>query len=448
MGNDQITQLPSSVESERALLGACFLRPGISPQVRAQLQRGDFYSEIHQHVFDALCALESRADLATVSSWLRERDLLQKVGGEAAILDLAEAVPTSAGWSYHAGIVRDKAIRREIITACHLAAEQAHGIEESGEILSGLKSALREIESAEQSDCLSAADLCAAVYKEMETRLETKNPYTGIKTGLGNIDTRTWGMEPSTTIYLIARPSMGKTALALNICDYVASNYETVIYYSLESSAKALTRRRLAARSYVPLTKLRKADMTESEWEMVTEGMNIISGSSRFIIQDAPHLKKIENLMANATSIAMDRKISLIVVDHIQLLGSRAHFASRHQEISHISSELASLAKDLKIPVLILCQLARWIEHEKVKRPQLSAMKESGDLEQNADQVWSLYRESSEDEIAWIDCLKGRDTGTWSTKLQFRRRIQRFYDMEEGEEPEPQQEETERGYGG
>lgn len=447
MASTSMRSLPCSPESEQAILGACLLRPEILPGVRQIIQSSDFYREAHAKIFEAVCDLQARTDPSTVCEWLRARDLMDKCGGAGYLMELAEFASTSAGWPYHAEIIRDKAKRREIIKACEVGSSGAYGMDASADILAGLKSNLREIESAEQADCLSAADLCAQVYKEMERRYETKNPYVGIKTGLANIDTRAWGMEPSTTIYLIARPSMGKTCLGLNISDYVADHYESVIYYSLESSAKALTRRRLASRSYVPLTKLRKAEMADDEWGAVTEGINTLSGSKKFIIQDAPRLKKIEDLMANATSLAMDRQISLIVIDHIQLLGSRARFASRHQEISHISSELASLAKDLKIPILILCQLARWIEHEKVRRPQLSAMKESGDLEQNADAVWSLYRETVDDEIAWVDCLKGRDTGTWSTKLRFRRGIQRFYDLQDEEEPAPQAE-IERGYDG
>ena len=358
---EQIKTLPHSDESEKALMSACFLRPAIISQVRAIIGSADLYREAHGLTFDALCDLEARSDPSTVCEWLQTRGLLEKCGGPAYLMELADFASTSAGWSYHAGIVRDKAKRREIIMACETGSSMAYGIDESAEILSNLKLNLREIEASEQADCLSAADLCKQVYGEIERRYETKNPYTGIKTGLSNIDTRAWGMEPLTTIYLIARPSMGKTAIALNIGDYVAANYETVIYYALESSAKALTRRRLAARSYVSLTKLRKAEMADEEWHAVTEGINSLSGSNKFIIQDAPRLKRVEDLVANATSLAMDRKVSLIVIDHIQLVSSRARFASRHQEISHISSELASLAKDLKIPILILCQLARWI---------------------------------------------------------------------------------------
>ena len=269
--------------------------------------------------------------------------------------------------------------------------------------------------------------------EKIEERAKSGNRFVGVKTGFQNIDIYMNGLEPKTTNYLIARPSMGKTALALNISDFVALNYPgKVIFFSLESGDKALTRRRLSAHSGIFLSRLRTGDVREDQWPDLIESANALSENNLIII-DRPRYKTIENLIALSESLAMESPLSLIVIDHIQRMRARKRFNNRHLELSFISEEISSLAKDLDIPILILCQLSRKVEDRAKhnQQPRLSDMKESGDLEQNADSVWGLYRKDKEDEYAHIEGLKGRDTGTWKTWLRFDRYIQKFYDCEE-----------------
>lgn len=429
-----------NLEAEQYVLSACLTRPEIIPQVGAVLSLSDFYREAHSSIFRGILELGKFADHISLCDWLKKHGELEKIGGEKYLTELIESPGMSAGWRFHADLVKDLASRRQVVDACMVTMESIRGIDSLDTILGEHKSTIRGIGVANGHREMTPADLCKEVFREIEQRHESGNPFVGIKTGLENIDTRCWGLEPSTTIYLIARPSIGKTALALQIADYVSANYESVIFYSLESSAKALTRRRLAYTSGVSLTSLRTARMDDNEWRGLIGSIDRVGGNQKLIIQDNPKFKQVERLAGNALSIALERKVSLIVVDHIQRMTGAAKSQSRHLEISHVSEELSTLSHELKIPILILCQLSRWIEKEKVKRPQLSAMKESGDLEANADGVWSLYRETKESELAWVDCLKGRDTGTWTTKLLFKRDIQRFFDTTDREEEEEPQE--------
>jgi replicative DNA helicase len=240
------------------------------------------------------------------------------------------------------------------------------------------------------------------------------------------------GLEPSTVTGLIARPSMGKTALALNIAENVAAEdkEKRVLFFSLESNVMALMRRRVSAQSYVLLSRIRSGDINDMEWGKIINAMNHL-GDNLFIF-DSPKFKRIEDLYAMAETMALESKLSLIVIDHIQKMTTSLKTYSRHNEISTISNKITSLAKDLKVPVLVLCQLNREAEKRvgKEKKPRLSDIRESGDIEQDFDNVIGLYRESKEAEYANVECLKGRDTGTWETVLKFNRFIQKFYDCD------------------
>lgn len=430
--------LPCSLESEQALLGACFLRPWIISQVRAMLQPDSFYREAHGIVFEAICDLGKSAEPASVGEWLTSKGLMEKTGGPQFLLDLSECVSTSAGWAYHAGVIREKATRREIIRACAIASDQAYGIDEPDEILTGLKDSVRSLNSEAGKPYADTDELVMAVWHDIERRQTAGERFVGVATGFKGIDQQIYGLEPKTTIYLIARPSIGKTALALNIADNIPGR---VAYFSLESNAEALTRRRMAAKSDVHLWRIRTAQMESGHLDDLRKASTSLCDTS-LIILDKPYYKTVENLTAQCESMAMDGPISLIVIDHIQRMRSRKRLQNRHLELSWISEELSTLAKNLNVPILILCQLSREIEKRQVKKqyPQLSDMKESGDLEANADQVWGLWREDKESEYARLECLKGRDTGTWTAHFKFDRHVQRFFD---GVAPGPLNEKTE-----
>lgn len=426
MAPRSITTLPCSPESEQALLGACFLRPDIISQVRALIKPDDFYRDRHRIIYEALCDLGKSTEPTSVAEWLKSKGLSEKSGGEAFIMDLSVCVSTSAGWAYHAGVIQEQATRREIIQACAIAEDQARGLDEPGDILAELKDSIRSLNSEAGKPYAETGELVMAVWHDIERRQAAGERFVGMATGFRGIDQQIYGLEPKTTIYLIARPSIGKTALALNIADNIKGR---VAYFSLESNAEALTRRRLSAKSAVVLWRIRTAQMASDHLDDLREASTSLCDTG-LIILDKPYYKTVENLTAQCESMAMDGPISLIVIDHIQRMRSRKRLQNRHLELSWISEELSTLAKTLNVPILILCQLSREIEKRQTKKqyPQLSDMKESGDLEANADQVWGLWREDKEAEYARLECLKGRDTGTWTAHFRFDRHVQRFTD--------------------
>ena len=418
--------LPHSIESEQALLGACFFRPEIIPQARASVQPDDFYREAHGLIFEALCELGKAADFLSVTEWLRSKGRFEKVGGQGFIAEVAECVSTSAGWSFHVEVLRDKATRRAGIRACERAAEAFFGIEDPALTLSDLKEQIRGINAQGGKAYRDNQELVTAVWKDIERRSECGDRLVGVPTGFHGIDDKVFGLEPKTTIYLIARPSIGKTALALNIAENVGGQ---VLFFSLESNGEAITRRRMAAKSKVFLWRIRTATLEDDQYPALLAAANELC-ESQVIVFEKPAFKTVENLTAQCESMAMDGSISLIVVDHIQRMRTRKKLQNRHLELSWISEELSTLAKNLDVPVLILCQLSREAEKRtgRDKYPRLSDMKESGDLEANADQVWGLWREDKESERARLECLKGRDVGTWISWLRFDRMTQRFTD--------------------
>jgi replicative DNA helicase len=437
---DQTLQstLPSSPESEAALLGACFLNPGIITQTKELLTPSDFYLESHAAIFHAVVQLGKQTEPATVAAYLSQHGQLEQAGGRTMIANLAESMSTSAGWRYHADIILDRSNRRKLVVACEVAKDHANDLTtEYNQTISEHKASIRELEPEDRTDRETNEALCKEIFKDIERREASKTPYTGIKTGFENLDTRAWGLEPGTTTYLIARPSMGKTALSLNIAEYVSKHEPgLVLFFSLESSSKALMRRLVAAHSTVYLTRIRKAELDDSQWPFLMEAFNELSANQNLRIISHPRFKQVERLLSKAETLAIQRPLSLIVIDHIQRMSTGARKQNRHLELSYISELLTSLSQTLNIPMIVLSQLKRGVESRKDPRPELSDMRESGDLEQNADQVWSIYRKDKEAELAEIECLKGRDTGTWKTCLRFDRNIQRFYDTTDQPEPD------------
>jgi replicative DNA helicase len=428
---------PFNREAEQALLGAAFVNPAIIPAMMDKLTPETFYSEVHQHIATALFNLKDKTDPVTVQQWLADKGLLEKCGGQKYLAELSDCVFTSAGWETHADIVKKLAVRYRLIELCKSTIEACHrearfDLEE--EALTELKTGIRDIEVQRQTGYKTNFQLVNEVFNDVEKRSREGIKLIGPPTGLKNIDTKTHGLEPETTIYLAARPSIGKTALALNIADNLGLDGHRVLFFALESSAVALTRRRMACYSTVFLWRLRTGEIQESQWSLLIETSNTLSADYPKII-DNPKYKTVENLTAFAESEAMNGPISLIVIDHIQLATSnnrRLDNRSRHQELSYVSQEYQSLAKRLHTTVLVTCQLSRQIEMRPKDRqqPQLSDMKESGDLEQNADQVWALWRKDKESEDVRLECLKGRESGTFVTWLKFDKWTQRFNDAD------------------
>ena len=414
--------LPHNLEAEQALIGAMLLNPSIIPKVKSRLSPQDFYREANILIVDAIFHLDKKANPVTVKETLG--DNYERAGGFGYLAHIVQTVTTSASFEYHSDVIKMLSSRRALINICSHAIDSAYGPTDINDYLSELKNQIRELQSTNGVDYRNNRDLVKSVFRDVEQRSQGRHHFVGIRTGFENIDSCCYGLEPKTTTYLIARPSMGKTALALNIADHVAFTEGNVLFFSLESGDEALTRRRLASDSGVYLSRIRTGDIEDSQWPFLIQSANKLSENNLLIISH-PKYKTVENLTSMAETMAMESPISLIVIDHIQRMRTRKKTQSRHLELSYISEELSSLAINLKVPIIILCQLRRSIGEDK---PRLDSMKESGDLEQNADMVWGLWRKTKEDKMTRLECLKGRDTGTWLTWLEFDRFIQRFKD--------------------
>lgn len=416
---------PKDVDMEVALLGALLINEDIKPAVRQLINADDFYLEAHQHLYDALQTVQS--DLPTVINWLRGKGLLEKSGGPDYCAQIISETSTSAGWKHYCQIIKEFSRRRRIIGECYASAEKAFDETiDINETLDEHKASIRELQADERPDYTPVNTIISNIFHDIERRKESGNRMVGVGTGFYDIDERTGGLEPGTSTYLIARPSIGKTAIALNIAEHVASeDVGAVLFFAHEAGEVPLMRRRLSSHSNIYLSRLRSGDISNHQWgELISASNTLVSRP--LIIFDRSKFTYIENLASMCETMAMEKKIALIVIDHLQLMYSKKRTQNRHLEISYISSRLKDLFKELKAPGLVLCQLNREVEKAKNKRPILSSIRESGDVEQNADQVWGLYREDKDATIAELECLKGRDTGTWKTWLSFDRFIQRF----------------------
>ena len=424
---------PHNVTVERVVLGSMFINPKCIPKVRKFLNPDDFYHEAHQSISKAIFELKLKATLITVAEWLDHKGLLEKLGGRDYLASFVADVATSAGVEHHAEIVKSSSKRRKIISQCSVTTERAHGVfDDINEILSEHKAGIRGIENDQQDTIPSNKKLLMEIMDDLEKGGDDHT--VGVLTGLKNIDDNLNGLEPKTTYCLIAESGMAKSALALNIGDHIALNYPgKVLYFTLESTSVALTRRRLAKHSNVALTRLRNRNIRgEWEWENITKACNVLSEENLVIIDDTFY-QTIENLSAFCESLAMDKKITLIIIDYIQLMSSTKRFNSRHLEISHISKQINFLAKDLNIPVLVISQLGKDVEKRNKKEPMLSDIKESGDIRNDMSNIISLYTSTPEETqfFTKIRALKGKDTGRWTTWLYFDGNFQEFKDCED-----------------
>lgn len=420
---------PHNIEVEQAILGAIFMNPDCVIQSKSFLNADDFYKDSHVLIFKAI--LEVGSDARLIAHRLNQDKKLEHVGGNAYIGELANSVSTSASFKYHTDILKDLSRRRKIIHTCMVAQDQSYDLsKELNDALSTLKTDIREIQAEQKVEYRENKELVNLVFKDIEQRVNDDKHHVGILSGFRAIDSHINGFEPKTLTFVIGRPSMGKTALGVNIADNMAlANQGLILFFSLEMGDEQITRRRLSAESEIHLSHIRAGYIQESQWPNLIEAANKVSENNILVIDRAKY-KTFENLIPIAETLAHEYKIACIFVDHIQLMNSRKNFNNRHLEISYISNGLKSLAKDLNIPLIVLCQLKRDVESRRNKRPQLSDMKESGDLEQDADIVIGIYREEKDSDIMEIAGLKGRDVGTWQDKLLFNRFIQKIYDPE------------------
>jgi len=435
---------PQNVEAEQAVLAGILINNDAMHQVVDVLSPVDFYRESHAHLYEGMTELYNNnepIDLITLSHFLKEKNLLDKAGGPEYLTSLVDAVSTSAGILYHAQIIRDLSVRRKLISQCSVISDACFmNWHPTDELLDMAEQSIFDI--AEQKIGESFAplnDVIKESFKKLESVAEREGYITGVPTGFKDFDRYTAGLQPSDLVILAGRPSMGKTALALNI-GYNAS-VETgkgVAVFSLEMSKLQLGLRLLGFHAGIDATRLRTGFLQDTDWQKLMDSANHLSDLSIFI-DDTSYLSVLE-MKAKCRRLMKKNPLTLVIVDYLQLIQGRRSSESRQMEISEISRSLKALAKDLSVPVMALSQLNRKVEDRPNKRPQLADLRESGAIEQDADVIAFIYRDelyhpSSEENrnLAEVIIAKQRNGPTGVFKLTFQKELTRFRDHAEEE---------------
>ncbi|MDO8955669.1 MAG: replicative DNA helicase [Deltaproteobacteria bacterium] len=388
---------PQSLEAEVSVLGGVLLENEALNRALEVVNEGDFYREAHRQIFSALLHLYERnepADLITLSEVLKKRDALEEVGGIEYLNFLVNSVPTAANIAYYAKIIKEKSILRKLINRATEIINLGFG--DAGDVDESLDRAERLIfeisEDRVRPSFFPIKDIIKASFKTIENLYEKKQLITGVPTGFTKLDDLTSGLQPSDLIIVAGRPSMGKTALALNITQHAAieGGIPSAIF-SLEMSKEQLALRLLCSEAKVDAHRLRGGFLSETDWPKLTRAAGSLSEAPIFI-DDTPGLTVLE-MRAKSRRLKAEHNLGLVVVDYLQLMRGRANSETREQEISDISRSLKALAKELRLPVIALSQLNRKVEDRGDRRPQLADLRESGAIEQDADVIIFLYRD-------------------------------------------------------
>lgn len=398
---------PQNIEAEQSVLGAMLIDKEAIAKATEILSADDFYREAHRVIFNAMLELYNKneaVDMITVTDILRRDNKLEDIGGIAYITSLANVVLTAANVKFHADIVAEKSVLRQLVrVSTEIAAMGYEANDEVSTLLDTAESRILEIANKKKrSDFTPIGDVLMNAVQSIEKLLQNRGGLTGLPSGFNDLDKLTSGLHPSDFIILAARPSMGKTALALNIVQNVAlrahrrvgGDPKSVAFFSLEMSKEQLVNRMLCAEANIDSQRLRVGEMADKDWDALWEACDVMS-KAKIYIDDTAGIT-VMDMRSRARRLKAEHGLDLIVVDYLQLMqgsGKRNNSGDRQQEVSEISRSLKALARELDVPVIALSQLSRSVEARQVKRPMLSDLRESGSLEQDADIVAFLYRE-------------------------------------------------------
>jgi len=394
--------LPHSIEAEKAVLGAVLLDNQLFDQAAELLSQDDFYADANRRIFNRMenLSAESRAiDSVTLREELLKDNQLELVGGAAYIASLLDGVPRISNLEHYARIVKEKSLLRKLIHSTNEILIRSFSADEDPMVL--LERAERAIfqisEERVKSGFVQLPDLLSKTYKHIETLYEKKELVTGLATGFVKLDQMMSGLQPSDLVILAARPGMGKTSLALNLAQYAAIKEKKIIgIFSLEMAAEQLVMRLLCSEARVDSHKARSGFLSKDDWRDLAKALGKLA-EARIFIDDTPGISIVE-MRSKARRLKAEHGLDLLIIDYLQLMsgstGARRGYENRQQEISAISRSLKGLAKELGVPVLALSQLSRAPEQRRGDhKPQLSDLRESGSIEQDADVVLFVYRE-------------------------------------------------------
>jgi len=383
------------VEAERYVIGCLLVNP-LKIAELSELSENSFYDYSCRLIYKAITDLMdsgSDVDIVTVSDRLKSLHLLEQIGGRPFINDMALDIITTANIGYYAKIVADKAVLRNISKISASVMELVESGEDTETVVNRTQDlflALNQGNSASRPQMFK--DFIVDVFNSIEDRVENKGKLSGLSTGFIDMNNFTGGLQPSDLIILAARPSMGKTALALNIAENVARIHNLpVVIFSLEMSKEQLGLRLLTSKCNVSSLKVRNGDLTDNELVKIQNNLEDIS-RLKVIIDDTPGIT-VSEIRAKCKELQYQDPLGLVIIDYLQLIGNKKYKENRTQEISEISRALKNLARELKVPVVALSQLSRAVEQRNCKKPLLSDLRESGSIEQDADVVMFIYRE-------------------------------------------------------
>jgi replicative DNA helicase len=427
---------PQDLEAEKAVLSAILLENDAVHAVYTEVKPDDFYHPAHRTLYEAMISLKDAnlpVDLHTLSDHLNTQKLLDAIGGPVALAELADYEATAANVLHHARIVRDKATKRRLISVATEIVELGYdGSEQAGPLLDAAESRIFEITQATSRPSFrSLHDEMQDTFDYVEALMSRGGELTGLPTGYADLDEMTGGFQPGELIIIAARPSMGKTALALNIARNAAVDHgKKVAVFSLEMTTRSLVLRLLAAEARIDSSAFRRGFIAHNDHTRLVNAAGRLAHAQIWI--DDGSAATLLEIKAKSRRLKAERGLDLVVVDYLQLAHCDGQVERREQEISEISRGLKGLAKELDIPVLTLSQLNRGPESRADKRPMLSDLRESGAIEQDADLIGFIYRDEvynkdSDDEgIAELIIAKQRNGPTGPIRLRFEGRFARF----------------------
>ena len=439
---------PQNLDAEASLLGAILIDVDAIVRIADKIAAYDFYDERHQRIYEAMQKLyekHSPIDVLTLSNHLKDNGLLDTIGGAAYLTELTNYVPTAAHAENYADIVAQKAIRRRLIKASQDIT--GLGFDESMAVQELIEEAETQLFQVSQQhvkqDISSIEDILAESFERLDDLHKDKGKIRGVPTGFKDLDNILAGLQRSDLIILAARPSMGKTALSLNLAHSVATKAnQPVLVFSLEMSKEQLVDRMLSMESGVDAWNIRTGNLSDADFEKIGQAMGTLSEAPIYI-DDSPGIT-VSDMRTKARREQHQRQLGLIVVDYLQLMSGGSRFGgdgNRVQEISEISRGLKAVARELNVPVLALSQLSRSVESRSPQIPQLADLRESGSIEQDADVVAFIYREdyynpdTDRKNITDIFIKKHRNGPTGNIELYFDKEKQRFKGLDKRHAP-------------
>ncbi len=440
MGNEEIRIPPQNVDAEKAVLGAMMISEEAIGVAIEHIDSFYFYETSHQKIFEAikdLYASRKNVDLITLSDSLKNKSLLDPIGGLTYLTQLADFVPTAANVQYYVDIVKQKGIQRQLIKNSTDIVSKSYSTDVNiDDLVDEAERLIFEIATAKQKQqAVALKDIIRTTIENIDQLYQRKESITGVPTGFVDFDRMTSGLQKADLIVIAGRPSMGKSAFAVSIAEYacVEKNIPVAIF-SLEMSKEQLVQRMLCSQARVDAHKVRTGFLSPAEWPMLTKAAGRLSNIPMYI-DDTPAISVLE-LRAKARRLKAAHGIGLIIVDYLQLMQASVKTDSRQQEISEISRSLKALARELSVPLIAISQLSRAVESRQDHRPQLSDLRESGAIEQDADVVVLLMREEyynpTEENrgIAEAIIAKQRNGPTGSVKLKFFKEFVSFANLE------------------